>query len=227
MVTVVTWPAEVLRLTSSDPFIRHYTRSAGQSLVGVEQILAPGASRWEMEIEVGPDWDPARIKAFEVLVTLMEGKRNVASLPIHDAYAYDEVRAPAQQAFADGTWFTDGTGFVDGGSAQPLIVSEAASAGARSIRVSLTNPTRPRLVAGDLFSIDGYLYRVVSSTDAGDVGIRPDLRTDVAPGAVLATDPPIFHARFEDDGQGRRPRDLMNWATPVRLRFVEAFDRVP
>ena len=224
MVAVIEWPADLLRLTTADLFLVHADRSAGRSLVGVEQTVSPGYAVWSVRFVVGLEWQPARIKQFEALVAQMQGRRNIGAWPIFDAYAYDADRAPLQQAWSDGTFFTDGTGLTDEVAVQPMVTTAAAAAGAVSITVGLTTPVRPRFEVGDMFSIDGFLHRVTSATAGGAVGFLPALRRAVPSGTVLQTAPAIFYGRFETVHEGRRPRDLLSHGTEIAIALVEAFD---
>ena len=221
---VITWPCDLLRVTSDLLHIEHFDRSAGVGLSMGEQILTAGQERWTLSISTGPEWRETQIKLFETLVDRMRGRVNIADLCIVRAYAYDATVSPAQQPWADGAWFSDGTGFAVPG-VQPLATTAAALAGATQIQVGLTEPKRPPLRNGDLFSWGGWLHRAHTATSGGAVQFEPPLRADMPAGTVIETTRPRVRMRFASKDEGRRARDLLSWGEPVTLNFVEAFDR--
>lgn len=226
MVAIIAWPCGLLRPQAVGVFLRPFSRSAGMSLTGNEQVLTSGASRWEVTIDLGQQFDRDIVRQFEVLVGQMQGRKNIASICICDPYKYGAKRAPLQQPWNDGTYFSDGTGWIaPSGGVQPLVVSAGCAAGATTITVGLTNPTRPAPEPGDYFSTSGWLYRVVSVTSGGIVTFHPAARRAIAAGVALATDPPRIYAHFADDDQGRRMRKFGRWGADLSLTFVEAFDR--
>ena len=226
MPMVIDWPCSLMQPLDVSYFIQWTSREAGANLGGVPQIITPGMGVWRVDITIPREFDGTRLKQLEAKVAQMRGRYNVANLCICDPYKYGSDVAPVQHPFTDGTWFTDGTGFADGTQGtMPLQTSAAAAAGDNTMTVSLTNPVRPNLRTGDMFSANGFLYRVVSSNAAGLVNFEPSLRTPITAGAVLITDPPRFYGRFVDDMQGQRTREMLRWGQSITLSFVEAFDR--
>lgn len=227
MVEIVQWPCDLLRLTSSQVFLRNTSRVAGASLAGVDQIISAGAQVWEITLGIGPDFEQDRIKEIEAKITLMDGRTNIAALCVFDAFAYDGTASPRQWPFTDGTWFSDGTGFADpGAGVEPLVVAANVAADDESLTVVLTDPVRPHLRIGDLFSVAGFLYRVVDrNVGAGTVRFRPRARQAIPAGTILQTAKPTIYARFASDDQGARARGMLSIAEPITLTFVEAFDR--
>ena len=222
---VIEWPAEQFRMSMTRYFIDWTSRSAGTGLSGHEQIISSGTGRWRLTFQLILDPDPDRLRRFEALVSEMRGRLNAALIPLYDAYAYDRTVAPLQIPHADGTWHTDGTGAMTGDGQQPMETVGAAPAGASTLTVSLTNPARPSLRVGDLFTVNGFLYRVVRRNPGGWVKVEPPLRQAIPAGTVLETDPILVRVRFATDGEGERARDLLSWGEPVTLTFVEDFDR--
>ena len=100
----------------------------------------------------------------------------------------------------------------------------AVAAGANQLAVQLSNPARPQLRIGDMFSVSGFLYRVVDTSGA-TVFFEPSARIAIPAGTTLQTDPPVIQCRFIDDSQGMRTRELLRWGSQITLSFVEAFDR--
>lgn len=226
MVEVIDWPCDLTRPLDVSYFIHWNSRDAGANLYGVPQIVAPGVGIWRVDITIPREFDGTRMKLLEAKVSEMRGRYNVADLCICDPYKYGSNVSPRQYPFSDNTWFSDGTGFADPASgAHPLVTTAPAVAGVNLLNVSLADPVRPRLRIGDMFSINGFLYRVVAANAGGSVRFEPGLRQDVPAGTELVTDPPRFRGRFIDDGQGQRTREFLRWGSQVTLSFIEAFDR--
>lgn len=207
-------------------FIQWTSRDAGANLAGVSQVLAPGMGSWRVDITVPRDIDGARVKEFEALVSEMRGRYNVADLCICDPYKYGPLISPDQTTFSDGTWFSDGTGFTDPAAGTELMITtNAIAAGDNELYVGLTNPVRPSFRIGDMFSVNGFLYRVVRRNSSGWVKFEPSARRSISAGTVLTTDPPHFFGRFVDDMQGQRTREMLKWGQSITVSFIEAFDR--
>ncbi|WP_411839249.1 hypothetical protein [Paracoccus sp. ME4] len=222
---VIEWPAEQFRLSMSRYFIDWTSRSAGMGLSGHEQIIDSGTGRWRLTFALIVDPDADRLRRFEALVSEMRGRLNTALIPLYDAYAYDRTVSPLQIPHSDGTWHTDGTGAMTGEGQQPMRTVGAAAAGASQLTVGLTDPTRPAFRVGDLFTVNGFLYRVVRRNAGGWVKIEPPLREAIPDNTLLETDPIMVRVKFATDREGERARDLLSWGEPVTLSFVEDFDR--
>lgn len=224
MVAIVPWSCELLRPRDATYFLRHQTRGPGRSLAGVEQVISNGASWWEITYDLTKEFDGPRLRSFETRVMQMQGRLNIGAICICDPYRYGNRRSPAQQPFADGTWFADGSGWVVGGTA-PLLTTAAGAAGDTMLKVDLFGPIKPPLAEGDFFSVYGSLHRVTSALPNGTVNFMPALRRGVTVGAQLWTDPSTFYGRFASDDDGRRAREFLRWGTPTSITFVEAFER--
>lgn len=225
MPTIISPPAGVLRPRDATFFLRWTNRSSGQSLAGHDQIVTTNSAVWQVEYTIAAAFDESRIKAFEAFIRSLHGMANIAALKVCDPYRYGAKVSPLQQQWSDGTWFSDGTGWTDGAAVQPLIVTQAAAAGANTIRVGLTDPVRPALRVGDYFSVNGWLYGVQSSASDGTVTFEPAARASIPVGTTLTTDPPVIYARLSDDDQGKRAREVLRWGASITLSFIEAFDR--
>lgn len=225
MPEIIEWPCD-LGVRDTDFFLKWTTRSAGRLLAGHEQIVGVNAAVWEVSLTFARTFNGDRLRRFEALVARMRGRQNVAALCVCDPYRYGPRVAPQQWPHDDGTWFSDGTGYADGptGAMQPLLASAPAAVGATSVSVGLTNPVRPNLRIGDMFSRSGFLYRTVGV--AGSVvQFEPPLRRAIAVDDALTTNPPKFFGRFATDDEGRRVRENLKWGAQVTVNFVEAFDR--
>lgn len=226
MPDIIDWPCNMRRV-HAEYFLRWTTRSVGMSLAGHEQIVAPNAAVWEVSVTFPREFNQQDVKDFEVKVSQMRGRYNVADLCICDPYKYGSDVSPAQVAFSDGTWFTDGTGFADASSGTAVMeTTAAASAGDNALSVDLAGPpVIPAFRRGDMFSVNGFLYRVTAAFPGGIVNFEPPLREAIPSGTALQTDPPNFYGRFATDEEGRRMREFLKWGEQVTVRFVEAFDR--
>ncbi|MCG6111330.1 MAG: hypothetical protein MEQ74_03965 [Paracoccus sp.] len=222
---VIEWPSEHFRMSMSRHFIDWTSRSAGTGLSGHEQIIGSGTGRWRLTLALIVEPNPDRLRRFEALVSEMRGRLNTAAIPLFDAYAYDRTVSPLQIPHSDGSWHTDGTGAMTGDGQQPMVTVGTAAAGASQLTVALTNPVRPSFRVGDLFTVNGFLYRVVRRNAGGWVKVEPPLRKAIPAGTVLETDPITVHVKFATDGEGERARDLLSWGEPVTLTFIEDFDR--
>lgn len=226
MPKLIDWPCDLTRPLDVSYFIQWTSRESGASLLGVPQIIGPEVGVWRVDLTIPREFDGDRLKRLEAKVAQMRGRTNVASLCICDPYKYGSNVSPKQWPFTDGTWFSDGTGFVDAASgAQGVVVTVAAEAGDNKLTIGLTNPTIPPLRIGDMFSANGFLYRVTESAPSGAIEFEPQARQAIPVGTALATDPPRIWCRFADDGQGQRTRERLKWGSSITLTFVEAFDR--
>lgn len=211
-------------------FIQNVTRQVGANLNGIPQIVGPTMTYWKVVVDLAQERNQQKLKIFEALVAEMEGQTNVASFTICDPYRYGARVSPNQFPFTDTTWFSDGYGFINnangsGSGVEPVTLLNAASAGAGQIYLNYTNPARPTLRRGDLFSINGFMYRVLRTGGGGWTKIGPPLRRDVAAGVTIQTNPARFYGRFVDDAQGERMRERLRYGAPLSLTFVEAFER--
>jgi len=226
MVELIEWDCDLIRKLDVSYFIQWGSRDAGANLAGVPQIITPNMGIWRVDLTLPREFDGTRVKQFEALVSQMRGRYNVANICICDPYKYGVQVSPRQWPYDDGTWFTDGTGFVDPASGvQQMVLSAAAAVGANQLYVTLTDPVRPSLRVGDMFSANGFLYRVVARNGSGWVKFEPSLRTNINEGSPLVLNPPRFYGRFIDDMQGQRTREMLKWGQQITVSFIEAFDR--
>ena len=227
MPDIIPWPCNMRRVHATY-FLRWTTRSVGFSLAGHEQVVAPNAAVWEVSVTFPRSFDETDVKTFEAKVSQMRGRFNVANMCICDPYKYGSNINPAQTAFSDGTWFADGTGFTDSSQgSQPVVTTAAAAAGDTVVIIDLVGPPAiPPMRIGDMFSANGFLYRVIFMNEVtGGVAFEPPLREAIPSGTALQTDPPFFYGRFASDDEGRRMREYLKWGEQVTVNFVEAFDR--
>ena len=226
MPVIVDWPCSMRRV-HAEYFLRWTTRSAGISMAGREQIVSANSAVWEVSVTFPREFNGDEVKRFEAKVAQMRGRLNIADLCICDPLKYGSSVSPVQTPFSDGSWFSDGTGFADPSlGTQPVLTTLARPAGVTSLVVDLAGPpVIPRLRTGDMFSVEGFLYRVISTSPGGAVNIEPPLRRPLAAGVALQTDPPHFYGRFATDDEGRRMREYLKWGDQVTVRFIEAFDR--
>jgi len=223
MAELIEWPMDQFGPVDISAHIHVASRSAGAAMNGVTQIITPVMSYWRVDITLTRERNGTNIKEFEALVSEMRGMTNVANMPICDPYKYGPGVSPNQWPFDDGTWFDDGTGFSDTSGVEPLLTTAEALAGANELYVSLTDPVRPSLRIGDMFSVVGRLYRVVRRNNAGWVKFEPSLRVTLPVGTFLVVNPPRFYGRFIDDEQGKRVRERLKYGAPITLSFIEAF----
>lgn len=228
MVEVIDWPCSLMRPLDVSYFIQWTSREAGANLHGVPQIISPDIGVWRVDITIPREFDGTRLKQLEAKVSRMRGRYNVADLCICDPYKYGSGVSPVQYPFTDGTWFTDGTGFADAtAGAAPVVTTTALAAGGNVLQVDLAGPPAiPHLRLGDMFSVNGFLYRVVGrNVSNGQIRFEPSAREAIPSGTALVTDPPRFYGRFIDDSQGQRTRQFLKWGQSITLSFIEAFDR--
>src|SRR5690606_11951799 len=185
MPEIIEWPCNMRRV-HAQYFLRWTTRSVGFSMAGHEQIVAPNAAVWEVSVTFPREFVQQDVKDFEAIVSQMRGRFNVADICLCDPYKYGANVSPAQMPFSDGTWFTDGTGHIDSnGGVAPMVTTSAAAAGDTTFNVDLDGPPIiPAFRRGDMFSVNGFLYRVVGRTAGGWVRFEPPLREDVPVGTT-------------------------------------------
>lgn len=224
---VIDLPSGIFRPRDATFFLRWTTRTAGRRISdGQEQIASAGYAVWEIEYTLGMEFDQTRIKQFEAAISSLRGRANIARISVCDPFKFGAKVSPAQQPWSDGTWFTDGTGWLDdSGAVQAMTTTQDTAAGATAIWLELTNPVRLPLRAGDMFSVNDFLYRVTAVGSDGFHKIEPQIRTPFPAGTQIQTDPPRIKVRLASDDQGRRGREMLRWGQPITLTFVEAFER--
>lgn len=226
MPELIILPCDLMRPRDATFFINWTTKSAGRRMSdGQEQVLDKGYGYWQVDYSLPLEFSQDRIKQFEAAISMLRGRRNIARICVCDPFRYGKRVSPAQQPFSDGTWFSDGTGWSDGSQVEQMRLSADAPAGAQVVFFQLTQPTRIPLRVGDMFSVKGFLYRVVDANATGWTRIEPPLRAAIPADTVVATDPAYIRVRLADDQQGRRAREMLRWGQPVTVSFVEAFER--
>lgn len=220
---VIEWPSDVLAAASAEYFPRPQTRSAGFSLGGIEQVASAGTTIWQVSLSLPTAKNQAIARQFFGLAAAMQGRQNIAKIPVKDHLGYVAAFSPKQEPFSDGEYFSDDTGFL-GEGVQPVVTTSSVAIGGTSVTMESTNPTRPAMAVGQRFSYDDFLY-IVTSVSGATVSFLPAARTAIASGETLATDPPFIKVRFASDDDGRRALEYGHRAAPVTLNFVEAFDR--
>lgn len=220
---VITWPSDVLAAASMEYFPRPLSRSAGVSLAGVEQIVSAGTTVWQVSLSLPTAKTPAIARQFYGLAAAMQGRVNIARIPIKDHLGYVSAFSPKQEPFSDNEFFSDDTGFL-GEGVQPVVTTSPVAIGGTSVDMVLTNPTRPALAVGQRFSHGDFLY-IVTAVSGATVSFLPGARAAIASGQTLDTDPPYFKGRFASDDDGRRALEYGVRGAPVTLNFIEAFER--
>lgn len=217
----------LVRLTHQVLFPRRHCRTAGMSIVGIPQRVGSGVKIWEVEIGIGTDYEPERIKAFEAFLAGLTCE-TIVRIPLYDLYGYGSgyPTPGSMEPWADGTWFSDGTGWVNSNNVvNGVRVTTGVAAGGNSLLLKLTAPNVPPLKRGDYFSHNGFIYCVQTSAANGTITFAPRARRAIPDGSAVETKPLMFYGRPDGDDFGRRGRDIISMAPAITLSFVEAFDR--
>ena len=226
MTEIIEWPCEIARPVNMSLHLRTFDRTAGVSLTGSEQVVAAPVKRWELTLDIPRDFDIARTRIFETLVMRMEGRKNIADLCVCDPYRYEGGVGAGSEPWADGTFWSDGTGWIGvGDDGMGVEVEQGQVAGGNNLKLNLVAPVMPTMLIGQMFSHNGFLYRVYAATNAGRINFMPNLRRAIPAGSFLQTNPPKFYGRFASADQGVRVREYLKWGGGLSISFVEAFDR--
>jgi hypothetical protein len=195
------------------------SKSGGQSLSGIEQVVASPAMRWEGKFTM-PSMMPAAVLAWRGFIAAMQGRIGTVLLP-----AFEYGRQP---------WPNDQFGRVISPDVDPagaIIIITAAPAALNATSLVLT-PVAPApyvpgaILPGHRFSIGGTLYEVQQALADGIgnyvVAIRPWLRVALAVDTACEFANPVCQVRFKTDDEGALRFTSHRTASPI-FSVVEAF----
>lgn len=214
----------------TDPILVPNTRSGGQSISGMEQVISPLTARWQWRV-ILPINTVARARAWRATLAKLDGRFNLLRARVCDRYrigrrdvgaTYDGAEVP----HSDDSFFSDDTGYGLASPASPVQV--AAARGATSVRV-LASDFAGAMTAGVFFSISDYLYVVtdweVNEDDPTmlDITFKPGLRVAADDGDTVDFDAKAIWV-LDTDEMGKMPLRLGRFGE-VELNLTEAIGR--
>ncbi|MDD2870240.1 hypothetical protein [Neomegalonema sp.] len=213
MTALLEWPVRLLRHTKLTVAPEPFTRSAGVSLSGREQIVGSLAMRWRLDFDLAAA-PPEIAREWPGWVTAMQGRLRRALIPLDHHLLYD--LRDAMEPYSDGDFFADGTGFIYRGA---VTFTEVLAAGAASALIE-TPPGHP-LRIGDYFSLRGNLHQIIAPGRTGDVyPVWPPIPASVEAGTEIETKPPRILARLAEDDSGALALAFGRWGDPTRVSFI-------
>lgn len=217
------WPCAVLRARDVAFNLNERTLGTAPSVSGYAQVVSGGPPIWTATFGNIDIRTQAQRLAFKALGTVLQGRLNIIRVPMcrgdqptPAGYVVEDI------TYDDDAYFDDDTPFI-----QPVISAEvlvAASAGA--VSVNMQAATIGDVQAGQHFSIDERLYRIIGVSDNGsgnfDLSIWPPLRKDVAAGEWMEFDDPTCRMRLATDQEMNLDLQMRRFGSPT-VRFVEDF----
>lgn len=216
-----TWPP-ALRFSDLQFQLVSLSRSGGQTLSGVEQVVTSPAGIWRASVTVPVRPRDDAVLAYRGLIARLRGRVGAALVPVCDG------RGPAARAgrpvvavpHSDAALHSDGAGYGQPFSGGRL--NAAAIRGATEIDVAMDGDVP---VEGMYFSLPGGELHVVAQIVAitGPVyrlRVAPWLRIARAAGVRLDFDRPLCRMRLASDETGALSLSLNRFATPS-IEFVE------
>lgn len=229
---ILTWPLCVLTPVEIGVELIYASRSPGEPWAGRRQIISPLVSEWRlaMTLNLGTE---LRVRAFRALKAALKGRFTAINVPLFDPFrvrfedAGWAAPTPPGISFSDGAFFSDGSGWAYPDVATTVAV--AAEEGSEEITLEVAS-IGDALGVGHFLSIDDFLY-VVRFGGYGErvdqnrtFGIAPELRADVAAGAVVRIGRPQMRARLAEDASGTAALRFGKFGQPV-VEFVEVGER--
>lgn len=214
----------------TDPILVPNTRSGGQSISGIEQVISPLTARWQWRI-VLPINTVGRARAWRATLAKLDGRFNYLRARVCDRYRIGRRDVGAWSSsdplpHSDNSFFSDDTGYRLAQPSSPVQV--AAARGATSVCV-LASDFAGAMTAGVFFSISDYLY-VVTDWDLNendetmlDITFKPGLRVDADEGDTVDFDARAVWV-LDSDEAGKMPLRLGRFGE-VELMLTEAIGR--
>ena len=214
----------------TDPILVPNTRSGGQSINGMEQVISPLTAIWQWRI-ILPINTVGRARAWRATLAKLDGRFIYLRASVCDRYRIGRRDVGAWSSsdpvpHSDDSFFSDDTGY---GLAQPSSpVQVAAARGATSVRV-LASDFAGAMTAGVFFSISDWLYLVtdweVNEDDDTllDITFKPGLRVAAEVGDDVEFDAKAVWV-LDSDEAGKMPLRLGRFGE-VELMLTEAIGR--
>lgn len=235
MADPIVWPTAVLPPQSIMFSRQTMSRSGGQSVSGVEQVVMSSADRWRAKL-VTKITRMEQALAFRAMMAAADGRAGTWMVPtcsgfqrlgpsVKGVFPAIGVTTIVNAPFSDAATFDD-TGTFETKTVMG-IVSVPASIRSRSISVQMTTDVAQNPIAGHYFSIGQALYVIATSDpDPSEtpglytLTFRPGLRVAAAQGDVVDFSRPACRMRLASDDSGELSLDQLRFAT-VSLDFVE------
>ena len=217
------WPCEVLRARNASFNLNERTLGTSPSVSGHTQVVSSGPPIWSATLgEIDIRTKEQRL-TFKALGALLQGRLNTIRVPMcmgdqPTAFGYPAESLP----FSDDAPFDDDSTFYH--SAMSVEANGASAAGA--VSVSVVAYLIGAIQAGQHFSVDERLYRIVGVTNNGggnyDLSIWPPLRVAIPDGEFLEFDSPTCRMRLASDQEMSLELKGRRFGNPT-VSFIEDF----
>jgi len=198
--TEYTWPCAVLRPRDVAFNLNERTLGASPSVSGYAQVVGGGPPIWTATFGNIDIRTQQHRLAFKAIAALLRGRMNIIRVPMCRGdqpvpAGFVEATVP----HSDETPHDDDTEYY-----QPVISAEVGVSGlAGGVSVNMDAFAIGDVQAGQHFSIDSRLYRIVGVTNNGggnyDLSIWPPLRVDITAGDWMEFDDPTCRMRLASD----------------------------
>jgi hypothetical protein len=220
----IVWPSSLLQSDTVMFARRSMSRSGGQTISGIDQIVSSSTDFWEAQIRVKIRRDYQRL-AFRALMARSNGRASHWLIPVcaesADIGAFD-------QGFSSGFQVIGSDRIVNATTASVLT---AAAAGSRSLVIRMvSNDQFP--VSGQYFSIGSRLY-LIGDVSVVTAGVNYNFTITFSPGLRAAAIPqpgpsptsldflnPKCRMRLAQDNMGDMSLEMLRFSD-VQLGFVE------
>ena len=196
------WPDRVLKPAGiTGPFLEPRSLSGPPSIDGTSGYERSSLGRWAITLNDVTLTRTQQIKCFRAIGGMLNGQTTPILVPVYDKKQspFPIVNGRAMRSwgsipFSDGAKFSDGSGFR-----QPVIAATAAAANVRATSLDITMVYGADLEGSEFFSIDDWLYQVLTVDDVDRSGaspvysvtIQPELRVAIAADTVCEFDDPV------------------------------------
>jgi hypothetical protein len=220
----IAWPRSDLPYRSAMFARRFLSRSGGQTITGVEQVVSSSSEYWIATIGFRIR-NSAQILAYRALQAQQWGRAAQWIIP-----ACPRIGVPAAPPAYDVSWSDDWADDFSTGPAPTIIppgegalVTALAAVGARSVTFKFADPAfTPQ--AGMFFSIGDRLYSIGTVTLVGTrtytVTFAPSLRAAAPIDSVVEFTSPRCLMRLVEDNAGQLDLDMLRFSDQT-LNFVE------
>lgn len=222
----LSWPRRALAARDCKLELKTTSRSGGQNLAGVEQVVRNPAARWAIKLVDVAVRTPDQIMLWRTFEGQLEGRLGTIRIPIYDARQAPSGLMASRVPFSDGSTFSDGSVFRSISCLASLTADAASNATTLAVQWSGL-PPQP----GQHFSLGNNLHRIVAVdgqvsidglTFTTQLTVRPWTRAAWPAATRLEFDDPVCLCRLASDDGMALDLDFGRVAHPS-VDLVEAF----
>lgn len=234
MTDPIRWPINILPFQSVMFARMNITRSGGQSVTGIEQIVASSFEQWQARVTVKIH-KPSQVLTYRAMMAQKKGRASEWIVPA--CSGFERLGTPAAGGFypvigvptVDRSTLGDLSPFADDGEVGTSLVLGTVATGASPQSTSLSvhmSSSGQAPLPGQYFTSKDRLYEIGTVTNTGTdqytLTFSPPLRVLVVAGDTIDFSRPHCLMRLKTDAEGMLDLDMLRFAS-VSLEFVEVF----